>query len=98
MEKQNQTQQKYTFTNQNKCSTTKNNLKPGLVASYDTQPWNREGLFWFWHFINLSVTYLDTHLLTAQEPHGAPRKELQKAMKTTMLTRNKEMLTLCCLR
>jgi len=34
-------------------------LKPGLVASYD-----REGLFWFWRFINLSLTYLVRHLST----------------------------------
>ena len=37
-------------------------LKPGLVASYDIQPGNREGLFWFRRFINLSLTYLDTYL------------------------------------
>ena len=35
-------------------------LKPGLVDSYDIQPGNREGLFWFWRFINLSLTYLLT--------------------------------------
>jgi len=49
-------------------------LKPGLVASYDIQPGNGQGLFWFWHFINLSLAYLDTyviHLLTAPDPHGA---------------------------
>jgi len=28
-------------------------LKPGLVASYDIRPENREGLFWFRCFINL---------------------------------------------
>jgi len=33
-------------------------LKPGLVASYNIQPWNGEGLFWFRRFINLSFTYL----------------------------------------
>jgi len=27
-------------------------LKPGLVTSYDIWPGNKEGLFWFWHFIN----------------------------------------------
>jgi len=36
-------------------------LKPGLVASYDIQPGNREGLLWFWRFINLSLTYLIRH-------------------------------------
>ena len=29
------------------------------------------GLFWFWRFMNLSVTYLDTYLLTAPDPHVA---------------------------
>jgi len=38
-------------------------LKPGLVACYDIWPGNGEGLFWFWHSINLSHThtYLDTY-------------------------------------
>jgi len=43
MEKQNLTQQKRTFTNQKKCTTTQNKhkkLKPCLVASYDIQPGN----------------------------------------------------------
>jgi len=40
----------------------KHKLKPGLVASYDIQPGNVEGLFWFLRFINLSPTYLDSHL------------------------------------
>jgi len=35
----------------------RNKLNPGLVASYDIWPGNREGLFLFWHFINLSLTY-----------------------------------------
>ena len=59
MEKLNLTQQKHTFTHQQKCTTTQNThkkLKTGLVASYDMQPGNGEGLFWFQHFINLSVT------------------------------------------
>jgi len=41
MEKLNLTQQKHTFTNQNKCTTTENKckkLKPGLVASYNIRP------------------------------------------------------------
>jgi len=33
-------------------------LKPDLVASHDIWPENREGLFWFWRFINLSLTHL----------------------------------------
>jgi len=37
-------------------------LKPGVVASYDIWPGNGVGLFWFWHFIILSLTYLDTYL------------------------------------
>jgi len=45
-----------------KINTTK--LKLGLVASYDIRPRNREGRFLFWHFINLSLTYLDTYPLT----------------------------------
>jgi len=63
MEKQNLTQQKHTFTNQKKCTTTQDKhkkLKPGLVASYDVWPGNGEGLFWFWHFIKLSLTHLLT--------------------------------------
>jgi len=39
-------------------------LKPGLVASYNIWPGNGEGLFLFWRFINLSLTYLDTYPLT----------------------------------
>jgi len=67
MEKQNLTQQKHVFTNQNKCTTTQNKhkkLKPDLVASYDIRPGNGEGLFLFWRFINLSLTYLLRHLPT----------------------------------
>jgi len=69
VEKLNQTQQKHTFTNQKKCTTTQKKLNPGLVASYDIRPRNGDGLFWFWHFINLSLTYLDTP--TAPDPQGA---------------------------
>jgi len=58
MEKLKLTQQKHTFTNK------RNVLKPGLVASYDIQSRNGEGLFWFWRFINLSLTYLLTYLDT----------------------------------
>ena len=59
MEKLNLTQQKHAFTKQKKCTTTQNKhkkLKPGLVASYDIRPGRGEGLFLFWHFINLSFT------------------------------------------
>jgi len=54
MEKQNLTQQKHSFTNQKKCIIKQNKhkkLKPGLVASYDIWPGNRQGLFWFQRFI-----------------------------------------------
>jgi len=39
-------------------------LKPGLVASYDIRPGNREGLFLFWCFRNLSFTYSPRHMPT----------------------------------
>jgi len=39
-------------------------LKPGLVALYEIRPGNGEGIFWYRRFINLSLTYLDTHPLT----------------------------------
>jgi len=45
-------------------------IKPGLVASYDIWPGNGEGLFYFQCFINMSLTYILTHLLTAPDPHG----------------------------
>ena len=53
-------------------------LKSGLVASYDIRPGNREGLFWFWQFINLSLTYLvrDLSTLQPQDPHGGPLSHL----------------------
>ena len=69
MEKLNVTQQKHTFTNRKKCTTSQNKhkkLKPGLVASYNIKHGNREGLFWFWCFIKLQLlTYTLTYLLTA---------------------------------
>jgi len=49
-------------------------LNPGLVTFYDIRPGNREGLFWFQHFIHLSFTQLPRHLPTysqPQDPHGA---------------------------
>ena len=45
-------------------------LKSGLVASYDIRPRYREGLFWFWHFINLSLTY---ELTYSPGTHTEPR-------------------------
>jgi len=50
MERQNLTQQKHAFTNQNKCTPTQNmhkKLKVGSVASYDIRPGNGECLFLF---------------------------------------------------
>jgi len=67
MEKLNFTRQKHTFTNQKKCTTTQK-LKPGQVASYDIRPGNRDGLFLFLRFINLSLTYLLRHLPTYLQP------------------------------
>ena len=67
MEKQNLIQQKHAFNNQNKGITTQNKhkkLKPGLVASYNMRPGNEEGLFLYRCFVNLSLTYLLTHLPT----------------------------------
>jgi len=54
MERLNRTQQKHTYTNQKKCTTTQNKhkkLNPGLVTSYDIRP-------------GLLLTYLDTYALT----------------------------------
>jgi len=70
MEKGNQTQRKHAFTNQKKCTTQNKhkNLKSGLVASYNIRPGNGEGLFLFWRFINLSLTYLLRHLSTYLQP------------------------------
>jgi len=51
---------------QHKINTKK--LKPGLVASYDIQPGNGEGLFLFRYFINLSLTYLLRCLPTFLQP------------------------------
>jgi len=59
-----------------KPNTTKTHIhqsKEILVACYDIRPGNREGLFWFWCFINLWLTYLLGHLSTylqPQDPHG----------------------------
>jgi len=80
MEKLSLTQQEHTFTNQNKCTTTQNKckkLKPGLVASYDIRPGNGVGLFWFWHFINLTLTYLLRHLPTYLQPWDPQGADMQ---------------------
>jgi len=45
-------------------------LKPGLVTSYKIRPGNRESLFWFWHFINLSLTYLHRHYPLTYSPES----------------------------
>jgi len=59
-------------------------LKPSLVASDDLWPGNREGLFWFRCFINLSLTYILRHLLTylqPRDPHKACRGRITKNTK-----------------
>jgi len=38
--------------------------KTSLVAFYNIWPGKREGLFWFQHFRNWWLTYLDTYQLT----------------------------------
>jgi len=87
MEKQNLTQQKPTFTNQKKCTTTQNKhkkLKPGLVASYDIRPGNGEGLFWFRTFgVHKFVTYSLKHLPTYLQPqtHTGPREQCVTSQK-----------------
>jgi len=45
-------------------------LKQGLVTSYDIRPGNEEGLFLFWCFIDLTVTYLLRHLPTYLQPRN----------------------------
>ena len=58
MEKRSLTQQKHTFTNQKKCTTTQNKHK---AKEIDIRPANGVGLFRFRHFKNLSHTYLLRH-------------------------------------
>jgi len=55
----------YIFTNQKKCTTTQKTKASDLVASYNIQPGNSEGLILFQRFIKLSLTYLHTYPLTA---------------------------------
>ena len=88
MEKPNLTLQNLTFTSQKKCTTTQNKhkkLKPGLVASYDIRPGNGLGLFWFWRFINLSLTCIDTYPLTATGPTRGHTNADEAALTQTAL-------------
>jgi len=79
MEKINLTQQKHTFTNQKKRTTTQNKHKKtkarfSCLTSYDIWPGNEDGLFWFRRFINLLHGYLLTYItypLTALDAHAA---------------------------
>ena len=60
-EKLKQTQQKQTCIRNTiyyNMKLTPKKRKPGSVASYHIWHGNGEGLFWFWHFINLSLNYL----------------------------------------
>ena len=58
--------------------------KPGLVASYDNRPGNRDGLFWFRCFINLSRTYMETYPLTysrgPRDLHGVVNERTNEQM------------------
>jgi len=69
--KPNLTEEKHTFTSQNKCRPTTTQNKHNKTKArfgrllYDILPGNRESLFWFRRFINLSLTsFLDTYPLT----------------------------------
>jgi len=59
--------QKHKIPKKHKITQNKHNkkLKPASVASYDIRPGNKEGLFLFQRFVNLSLTYLYTYTLTA---------------------------------
>ena len=65
--------------------------KAGLIASYDIRPGNREGIFWFRHFINMShlLTY-DTYLLTYlwSRTHTGPKIDniSQGRIETSIIT------------
>jgi len=65
---------KHIFNNQKKCTTTQNKHKKKTKARLTCHLWHpREGLFWFWCFINLWLTYLLKHLTTysqLQDTHG----------------------------
>jgi len=68
----------------------KKNIKPGLVASYDIRPGDGESQFWFWCFINLSLTYLLRHLPTDLQPRDP--QTLEKGCSVQLLCRKKT----CC--
>jgi len=54
------------------------------VACYDIRPGNREGLFWFRHFI-LSLTYLlNGQLPTYLQPRDPHRAHQQFALQATL--------------
>jgi len=55
-------------------------LKLGFVTSYDIWPGNGEGLFWFRHFINFSLTYLLRHLPTYLQPWTHTGRLLREGM------------------
>jgi len=99
MEKQNLTQQKHSSikTNVLKHKINTKKLKPGIVASYDIHPGNGEGLFLFWCFINLPLTYLDTYPLTALDPHGAKEGFVHKYGVKQKATCNSDMLLMLLL-
>jgi len=98
LEKLNLTQQKHTFTNQKKCTTTQNKhkkLKPSLDTSYDNWPGNGEGLFWFRRFINLSLSYLDTYPLT-YSPGTHMGQNMHWKQFTNVHNVHKQLQNLCC--
>jgi len=76
MEKQDLTQQKHAFTNQNKFTTTQK-----TKARFSWILWhpsgNGEGLFWFQRFINLSLTYQLIHLTSYLQPRLTRRWQPQ---------------------
>jgi len=77
MEKQNLTQQKHAFTNQNICTTTQNKHKKtkarfSRLLRYPA--WKRKGaivVLALHKSVNYLLTYTLTHILTAPDPHGA---------------------------
>ena len=82
IEKLNLTQQKHAFTNQKKCTTTQNKLKPSLVASYlrHRHPdWKRRGsiLISALHHLLTTLIYLqprDPHV-ALQQLHWLPARQ-----------------------
>jgi len=97
MEKLNLTQQKHAFTNQKELQQHKINtkkLKPGLVASYNIWPGNREDLFWFWHFINLSLAFLDTYTLTYSPRPTRDKVALQNGQEIHYNSKKKDIVSM----